>query len=184
MRTVRIFLALLVPACVLAQDKWTVAEERIVRLKPKAFRQLPDAVLRDLERRRCRIPQTFLSGEPHNVIMGSFARKGQTDWAVLCSRNGRSSVIVYWNGSPRSISRTGDAGDKNFLQTIDGNGTIGFSRSIQPVGRETIIASYRSYGGRRPPSIDHEGIDDAYVEKASVILYFYRGRWIELQGAD
>lgn len=178
------FLALILPLGVVGQDKWEAAEKSVVRLPPRSFNRLPAVIVGDLERRRCRIPQTFTSGAPHNVIRGSFASKGQSDWAVLCSRNARSSILIYWNGSTRNVGRIGDAADSNFLQTIDGNGTIGFSRLISPVGRDTIIASYRSYGGPRPPKIAHDGIDDIYVEKASVVLYFYRGRWIELQGAD
>jgi hypothetical protein len=32
--------------------------------------------------------------------------------------------------------------------------------------------------------MDHQGIDDAFVGKASVALYFYRGMWLQLSGAD
>jgi hypothetical protein len=36
----------------------------------------------------------------------------------------------------------------------------------------------------KPPRIDHKGIDDAFVGKASEVHYYYRGKWLELQGAD
>jgi hypothetical protein len=32
--------------------------------------------------------------------------------------------------------------------------------------------------------IDHNGIDDAFLEKASITWYWYKGRWMQLQGAD
>ena len=118
------------------------------------------------------------------MIKGEFAKRRQVDWAVLCSRNGRSSILVFWNGSTRTVSQIASAADKSFLQIIDGVGNIGFSREIRTVGRGAVLASYRSYGGPKPPPIRHQGIDDIYVEKASVILYFYRGRWRELQGGD
>jgi hypothetical protein len=43
---------------------------------------------------------------------------------------------------------------------------------------------YDAYGSVKPPPIDHQGIDDAFAGKASVVLYFYRGKWLELTGAD
>jgi hypothetical protein len=61
---------------------------------------------------------------------------------------------------------------------------IGYSRAISPVGREFIMRHHQGYGGVKPPPIDHQGIDDAFVGKASVVLYFYRGKWLELTGAD
>jgi hypothetical protein len=43
---------------------------------------------------------------------------------------------------------------------------------------------YRAYGGPEPPPIDHHGIDDAFLEKGSITWYFYRGKWLQLTGAD
>ena len=43
---------------------------------------------------------------------------------------------------------------------------------------------YRAYGGPVPPPIDHQGIDDAFLEKASVTWYFHECKWLRLQGAD
>ena len=41
-----------------------------------------------------------------------------------------------------------------------------------------IMRHYRAYGGPRPPPIEHQGIDDAFLEKASVTWYFYNGKWL------
>jgi hypothetical protein len=46
------------------------------------------------------------------------------------------------------------------------------------------IRHYDAYGGTKPPPIDHQGIDDAFLEEASVTWYFYGGRWLKLSGAD
>jgi hypothetical protein len=43
---------------------------------------------------------------------------------------------------------------------------------------------YRAYGGPKPPNIDHQGIDDAFIEKASTTHYFHQGKWLKLTGAD
>ena len=166
------------------QDRWQLAEASIVRLSPAAFSHLPPHIIRHLRARGCAIPQSFGRSEPHNVISGEFASRGQMDWAVLCSRNGASSILVFWGGSTRRVAEIAASPDSAFLQTIDENGNIGYSRAISAVGRDYIRAHYREYGGRRPPRLEHQGINDAFVEKASVVHYYHRGRWLELQGAD
>ena len=59
-----------------------------------------------------------------------------------------------------------------------------YSRGIRPVGRDFIMRHHDAYGGPKPPPINHQGIDDAFVEKGSVIWYFYNGKWLKLSGAD
>jgi hypothetical protein len=61
---------------------------------------------------------------------------------------------------------------------------LGYSRAISAVGKNHILDYYKAYGGTEPPPIEHQGINDAFAEKASVVRYFYRGKWLELQGAD
>lgn len=167
-----------------AQDKWEMADEATVRLKPEAFSQLPENIVSDLQTRGCTIPQSFDNPTPHNVIRGQFAKPNQFDWAVLCSRNRFSSILVFWNGSTKSVAEIARSDDKSFLQGIDGAGKIGFSRAIGVVDKDYILEHYRAYGGKKPPRIKHQGINDAYVEKASSVRYFYQKKWLELQGAD
>ena len=167
-----------------AQDKWQIADEATLRLKPAAFSQLPKNIVLSLQKRSCTVPQTFSDSTPHNVIRGQFARRGQFDWAILCSRNRVSSILVFWNGSTKSVAEIARSDDKDYLQTIDDTANIGFSRAIDVVGKSYIFAHYREYGGRKPPPIKHQGINDAFVEKASLVHYFYRKRWLKLQGAD
>lgn len=166
------------------QDKWEVADSATSRLPPTAFSQLPGKVVQYLQGRGCMVPQTYLSGVPHNVISGEFARRGQRDWAVLCSRNRESSILVFWRGSTKSVSEVAKVSDRDFLQTITEGGKVGFSRMIKAVDRDYILKHYEAYGGPKPPPIEHQGIDDAFVEKASVVRYYYGRKWLELQGAD
>jgi len=80
---------------------------------------------------------------------------------------------------PLEIASQADAGS---LQS--GGGTaIEYSRAIGPVGREYILKHYRA-GGPEPPAFDHQGISDSFVGKASVVHYFYAGKWLEITGAD
>jgi len=46
-------------------------------------------------------------------------------------------------------------------------------RGTSPVGREFIMRHYHAYGGIKQPPID-QGIDDAFVGKASVFLSWCR----------
>lgn len=170
------------------------AERRIVRLPPSAFPELPRNVVRELQRRGCTVPQEAFTKKPHNVIKGGFAKPGQTDWAVLCSVNRTpwpsslwndahyvSSVLVFWNGSEKNPAEIAPADDRNYLQGITAT-EIGFSRGIRAASRDFIMRHYDAYGGPVPPPIDHQGIDDAFIEKASVTWFFYGGKWLKLTG--
>jgi hypothetical protein len=165
------------------QQQFDVAERRIVRLPPTAFPELPGNVVRKLEHRGCSIPQTAYTKGPHNVIRGEFSKPGQTDWAVLCSVKGASTILVFWNGSAKNPAELAQMEDRIYLQGITPE-QIGFSRGISAVGKDFIMRHYDAYGGPQPPPIDHQGIDDAFIEKASVVWYFYAGKWLKLTGAD
>ena len=142
---------------------------------PPVFKQLPRELIRELERRRCTVPQVWGSRQPSNVIRGEFLKKGQFDWAVLCSVNMKSSILVFAGGSPDNPMTIAELEDMNVLQGV-GKGQIGYSRQIMPVGEKYILDHYHAYGGPKPPPLDHLGIDDAFVEKGSVVLYFYQGK--------
>lgn len=162
---------------------WGRADREIRRLSPSAFPQLPANLVRDLGRRGCTIPQEHFNKEPHNVIRGEFARPGQTDWAVLCSINRVSSILVYWNASEKNPAEIDTGDDQSRLQYL-GAGVIGYSRVIAPVGAKGISVHNADFPGARQPPIDHLGIEDIFVEKASEIRYYSGGEWIRLQGAD
>jgi hypothetical protein len=155
----------------------------IRRLPPRAFRQLPTAVVERLEARKCLVPQYPYNKQPHNVIRGSFTGARRSEWAVLCSRRGTSSILVFRADSAKLVAEIAVAKDDLFLQG-DGQGTPYYSRVISAVGKDYILEHHKAYGGPEPPPITHQGINDAFAEKASVVRYFYHGKWLELQGAD
>ena len=167
------------------ETRFDKADRETLRLPPSAFPDLPEAVARELDDRGCSIPQWWFRETPHNVISGAFQRPGQTDWAVLCSVDRRSVILVFWNGSPETVAELPDSAgmDRNWLQVI-GGGRIGFSRLISAADKRYILDHYDAYGGPEPPLIDHRGINDAFAEKASAVNYWHDGRWLELSGAD
>ncbi len=168
----------------IARDESEQAARAVRRLAPTSFPSLPSAIARDLERRSCTVPQTYMSPDPHNVAKGSFRERGQTDWAVLCSRDLSSALLIYWGGSTERVETLKEfSPDAGWLQHI-GDGKVGFSRWINATTRERILEYHATYGGPEPPSIDHDGLNHAFAEKASTILYWHDGTWLSLQGAD
>jgi hypothetical protein len=155
----------------------------IERLAPAAFTDLPAPVIQELERRGCTIPQVDFPAKPSNVVRGRFTNPTQVDIAVLCSVEGISSILVFRNSSVADVGVLAPAPDAGYLQGV-GVGRIGYSRGIGIATAENIQSYYEAYGSLKPPPLDHEGINDAFVEKASTVWYWHEGKWLELQGAD
>jgi len=158
-----------------------VAAQQIARLKPSAFPGLPAAVRDELERRGCLIPQTHSAKGPENVISGKFWDGSSGDWAVLCSREGSSSVLVFRNGSPQSVVELDPRDDAAMVQTIGSKRELGYSRRITTAAPDRIR---RRKDNRKLGPFGHDGIEDAFIEKGSVIHYLRDGKWGELRGAD
>jgi hypothetical protein len=190
---ISIVAALTRPVGAQTSEDWRRADSAVVRLAPSAFPQLPTAIRRDLETRECRIPQSFLKKSPHNVLSGSFIGAKTRDWAVLCSVQGVSRILVYSDPRESRLVRPVDSlrmePDRTYLQggVQEGRpGKIGYSRMLG-VARPVAIRHYAvAFGNpaKLPKQIDHSGIEDSFLEKASEILFFHRGAWLTLQGMD
>jgi hypothetical protein len=163
---------------------WDQADRSTKRLAPAAFVGIPLAVRSELQHRGCTVPQPFTANAPSNAITGRFTSTRRTDWAVLCSRQRVSSIIVFPGGAASGAVEIATEPDSTYLQTIDGNETVGYSRAIDVADAKYIREHYVSYGGPKPPPLDHEGINDIFIEKGSVVWYWHQGRWLRLQGAD
>jgi hypothetical protein len=162
---------------------------KIRTLPASAFPELPKTLRKQLETLGCGVPQVPGEAEPQNVVHGSFARQGQTDWAVLCSRAGKSSILVF-GGKPTTCSgELAIRDDSNYLQG-DADGRLVYSRQISSASGKKILEYAKAFSqhdtGKAPanPRLDHVGIEDIFVGKASEIYYCSRGKWQTLQGAD
>jgi hypothetical protein len=118
---------------VASPDKWDEAERNVRRLLPAKFSELPPVIIKSLNAKGCTIPQTYIRSEPHNVVSGKFAAKGQDDWAILCSKGGKSSILVFWGKASPCLAELELRDDKTYLQDISGDGKIAFSRLITTV---------------------------------------------------
>lgn len=160
--------------------------DSIRRLAPSMFPQLPASVRHDLEARGCLVPQPWYGGAPQNVIRGAFTSANAIEWAVLCSVRETSQILIYRLG--RSTSHVVDSlersGDGAWVQGI-GEGRWGYSRLIQALPRRRIRGWRVDVDRNRiPQPIDHDAIEQAFVEKASQAFYFARGRWYRQITAD
>lgn len=147
---------------------------------------MPERVRDFLRAEGCVVPQpareTIYGSPPANVVRGEFAKAGQRDWAVLCSKSGVSSVLVLWGGPEKCPIPIEVHPDRNFLRGY-GRDRIVFSRQILAVSVTAIRNTYEHHGAT-PPELDHEALEDSFLEKASSRHYCEDGSWKRLIGAD
>ena len=127
--------------------------------------QIPTTILLQLERWGCRVD---------GAVRGEFAKRGQSDWAVLSDKSRIQTILVLWNGSELTHAE--------LANVFDGDGVNLEVRKIRSVGRKYIIGGYHLHGDAPPPSIEHDGIED--IRSPSVVHYFYQGRWFDLEKKD
>jgi hypothetical protein len=158
-----------------AQDsgRWDRADSAVVRLAPSAFPQLPPEIRADLVGRGCRVPQTYLSQRPHNVVAGRLTHAQRPDWAVLCSVARVSRVLVYRaeSGLPDSLAL---APDRKYLQGWGGDSIV-YSREIVVLRGAEIREDYGNPA--LPVALERDGINDAFAGKTSVVHYWQDGKW-------
>jgi plasmid stabilization system protein ParE len=167
--------------------KSTVQKDGGVRkLQPADIAGLPPEFVEKLNARGCTIPQFGVIGrggdrggastttaEPTNVIHGEFARHGQEDWAVLCSKGGSSTIVIYWGKTtscPASLARLEDA---HYLKRGKDK-TVRYWRSIRALG-ESDLGDRPGIAGLKPMA--HQGIDDRFVGKSLALFYCSEGKW-------
>jgi len=163
---------------------WMRANPETRRLPPARFAGLPAAARIELERLGCLIPQPFTARreQPENVIRGHFISAAATDWAALCSREQHSSILVFHGGGGGKIDEIASQADADRLQLVE-PGRIGYSRAIF-VAAPADIRRHNSAPEATRAVLDHDGIGDAFIEKASIIWYWSGSRWEQLSGAN
>lgn len=156
---------------------WSRADAAIVRLKPDAFPNLPQRMRTALARRGCTIPQPYDAGaERKNVLSGHFISPGPADWAVLCSRQMRSSILIFRSGHPSQIQAIGDEPDSQYLQVVDEGHKIGYSRLLTVATARQVRKHFAH--------ANHDGILDSFTGKASLLWYSSGGKWMKVPAGD
>ena len=81
------------------------------------------------------------------------------------------------------VQLSGASDDKTFLQDI-GDEKVAFSRRIDAISKKSLKYNYDPSQAKAPKNVDHDALRDAYLEKASSILYCSNNKWVELGGDD
>ncbi len=153
-----------------------------IRLLPLAsFPELPAPVVAQLSQRACLIPQTFEAQAPENVIRGAFRTSGSDDWAALCSAAGVTTLYVFFGGQYDAPIALRAQPDTVWLGTEPGNSVFSSAWGIS-LRRATELRSSPQF--RRLAHPDHDGIEDARLERSSTIHYYEGGKWIVLDSSS
>jgi hypothetical protein len=152
------------------------ASYRIRHLPVASFPELPVAIAGVLSDTGCVIPQTYEAHRPENVVRGSFEAAGTADWAVLCSRNGRVSLLVFFGDRPGQSLALAEFAETERLQAYPGSSMLGFNWGID---RATPEAVHEAQSGMspRPGLLEHDAVEDAQVDRRSTYHYFANGSW-------
>lgn len=169
--------AMALAAPILATDSFRAD---IVYYPPAKFSGVPAWVVAELNARGCRIPQArYFREGPHNLIRGEFVAKGQADWVALCSKDGRSSIVLLSPIKGKCTRPVAAAEDSAYVQQV-GSDRVEFSRLISVAK----VSEIRRYVQKDSSGVDHEGVIDEFAEKASTIFFCRNGNWMELPAAD
>jgi len=158
------------------------------RFPPDSFPDLSKPVSDTLVGRGCLIPTP---GYRANVITGAFTAKDIVQWAVVCSVNDTSQILVLDAKNGVVLDSLGRSPDVNWIQS-NVNSTWLFSRFIStvPMSRLNIVPIDTTgedvlyYGAVLPKPIDHDGIDEAFLDKASETYYFAQRKWFMVSSSD
>lgn len=138
-----------------------------IRLLPlESFPQLPSVVTGALREKHCMVPQTYEAHAPENVIRGAFEKKDSKDWAALCSVNGTTTLYVFFASQPGVPVEIRHQQNSEWLGSEQA-GVYGSAWGIAVRHAEQI----------KKAVLDHDGIEDSFVEKSSSIHYFQSGDW-------
>lgn len=149
-----------------------------IRLLPVAsFPDLPTEVATQLNRTGCMIPQTFEAQQPENVIGGAFRAPNSRDWAALCSVAGRTTLYVFFAGHYDSPEPLRSQADTLWLGAEPGSSVYGSAWGIA-VRNAADMRESRQWNGS--VHFDHDGIEDARLERSTTVHYWQAGKWLAL----
>jgi len=152
----------------------------IRHLPVSSFPELPASLALVLNRRGCLIPQSYEAHHPENVVHASLERAGSTDWALLCSVQGRVSLLVSFSSAPGEVLELATAPETERLQAHDPSGVLGFNWAIDPATPEKIRALQIGLP-QRPPLADHDALADSVVEGRAVYRFYTKNAWTVLE---
>lgn len=152
----------------------------IRNLPVSSFPELPLGIQDLLNMRGCLIPQTYEAHHPENVVHASLERAGTSDWAVLCSVEGKVSLLVFFGSSgsqePWEPLVLVSVPETERLQTHDSTGVLGFNWGIDPASPQQVRDAQAGLE-RRTPLLDHDALADSAVEGRTVYHFYLKRAW-------
>jgi hypothetical protein len=148
----------------------------IHQLPVSSFPALPAEIQSVLNQRSCRIPQTFEAHHPENVVHASLEHSGSSDWAVLCASNGTVSLMVFFASAPERPMVLATAPETERLQAHDPSGVFGFNWGIDRASPQRVHEA-QSGLPHRPPSPDHDALEDSTIDHRAVFHLYAKGKW-------
>jgi hypothetical protein len=153
--------------------------EMVPMLSPDSMPEIPLNVRAALRGRGCLVPQYF-NGERRNAYGGAFSAKGAAEWAVMCSVNGDSQILIIASSTGAVVDSVALGNDAEAMD--HDNGKWDFTRTfavyrLGPGDMDEIPASL-------PRPIDHDALDIPIFGKASSAHYLVRGKWYYVMTAD
>jgi len=143
--------------------------EALKYLPPTAFAELPGDIVRDLQNRKCLIPQypkSWTATDRINVVRGEFSRPGQKDWSVVCADSTDDTLLVYWTGIESAPAEIPLGPRESYLVTAS-------------VAKETLEQKYSAQlNGIKP---DHDAIGITGNDNQTVVHYFQNGKSVALK---
>ncbi len=152
------------------------------RLPVSSFPQLPPNVSAVLIQRGCMIPQTWQAHRPENVIHGSFSRSGAVDWAVLCSINGETSLLVFFAQS-QNPQQLAEWPEQSRLQRHDPSGVLGFNWGIDAATPEQFHDAFTAQDNP-PPTPDHDAVADSVIDQKTIYHLYQQGKWKQYEADE
>ena len=150
---------------------------------PGRYSEAPTWIIAELKNKKCLIPQaSYFDPLPHNLIRGEFVTKGHFDWAVLCSRNNKSSILLLSKSKQVCSQELLSVDDSNYIQQVAQN-RFRFSRMIDPISKKDLIRyakQNKNQSALKETKFDHDGIVNKFLEKSSSVFYCDNGKWIKI----
>ncbi|ADV83942.1 hypothetical protein [Terriglobus saanensis] len=159
-----------------------VAKER----GPESILGLPEGVRRDLAFRKCVVPKYVgdVGTNDQAYTKGHFRSATSVGYAVVCYIAARKiqDILVYSNTEGAWSGEVIDQGAFDPSPHADKcEATVGVATSKYILDHALAYAPDEL---KSLPRLDHDGVEVGICEKASIIHYFSKGKWVFLQGAD
>jgi hypothetical protein len=156
-------------------------------LKTNQFPNVPKPIQEKLAAMGCEIPQSSDNSEPHNILKGQFAAAGQWDWAVVCSKNKQSILVILWGGPAQCDSKPwGPYGDKETSEGLNQPpaGPKKYFLTLEKVSAKFLNAHAEYQELKLPKGFTHDALGYSFPELGGHNDYCYNGKWVELGYVD